>query len=836
MHKPVTLSPYVFHSLRKLLSILVRPTVQNNSATALGIDPDKPVCYVLRHRSLSDILILENECRKAGLPRPYALVEPGATEGDRSHFFLTRQEGLILQRKRPQHSDTLERLLTRVEESEDQDIQLVPVSIFWGRAPDKEHSALKLLFDWNFSLGGRFRKFIAILLHGRHTMVHFNPAMSLREMVKEGQDHPRTLRKVGRILRVHFRQLRESVIGPDLSHRRNLVNGLIHTPPIRKAIEAEAAVHNTTLAKAEQKARKYANEIASDYSYPVLRFLDILLTWFWNKQYDGVSINNVDKVRDLAQTHSIVYVPCHRSHIDYLLLSYVLYYEGLTPPHVAAGINLNMPVIGTILRKAGAFFMRRTFRGNPLYSAVFHEYLHTLSCRGFPIEYFIEGGRSRTGRTLSPKTGMLSISMRSYLRDNRRPVAFVPVYIGYEKLLEVKTYMSELRGKTKKKESPFDVFTTLAALRDQFGKAWINFGDPVDLGQLLDKEEPDWEEHIPADGKPVWLKKATNQLGFHIASGINSAAVLNPINMVSMALLSSPRYALGEQELVLLLNTYSRIMQKSPYSVQTVMTDLDGHGILRYAEKLNVVHKISDSLGDVYSLDEKTAVTMTYYRNNVLHMFAVPSLLACLFVNSDKLSLREIYRVCPVLYPYLKTELFLQWSEQGYMRVIRKWLNTLVSEGLISVDENGYYHQPEQNSAKYVVLTVLSRAISQTLERFYMVVSLLISNGSGSIEQQTLENQSRDLAQRLSIIHGLNAPEFFDKSLFKGFIEQLRINNVLEISQTNKLIFGDEIVMVADEAFKVLTSEVRHSILQTTKSQPTPIAESGDKSSEASGA
>lgn len=828
MHKPITLSRSVFHSLRKLLSLFARPTVQNSTAEALGLQPDKPVCYVLRHHSLSDVLLLETECRKAGLPRPYAFIDANAKEGDRAHFFLTQQEGLILQRERPKHSDNLERLLQRVEDNEGQDVQLVPVSIFWGRSPDKQQSAFKLLFDWNFNLGGRFRKLMAILLHGRQTMVHFNPAMSLREMVGEGQDHRRTIRKVGRILRVHFRQLRESVIGPDLSHRHNLVNSLIHTPPIRKAVEAEATVHNITLIEAEQKARKYANEIVSDYSYPVLRFLDILLTWFWNKQYDGVSINNVDKVRDLAQTHSIVYVPCHRSHIDYLLLSYVLYYEGLTPPHVAAGINLNMPIVGTILRKAGAFFMRRTFRGNPLYSIVFHEYMNMLSSRGFPIEYFVEGGRSRTGRTLNPKTGMLSISVRSYLRDNRRPVTFVPVYIGYEKLLEVKTYMSELRGKSKKKESPFDVFTTLAALKDQFGKAWLNFGEPINLGDLLDKEVPGWKHQQPENGKPVWLKAATNQLAFNIASGINSAAVLNPINLVSMALLSSPRYALGKQELVLLLETYSRIMQKSPYSSNSVMTDMDGHSMVRYAEKLGVVNKLSDSLGDVYSLDEKTAITVTYYRNNVLHMFVIPSLLCCLFVNNDRLTLREICRICVILYPYLKSELFLHWSEKGFIRAVCKWLKTLVDEGLITVDEYGVYHQPEQSSAKYVMLTVVSRAISQTIERFYMVASLLISNGSGAIEQETLENQSRDLAQRLSIIHGLNAPEFFDKCLFKAFIEQLRLNKVLAISQTNKLMFGEEIVMVADEALKVLTSEVRHSILQTTKSQPAPIPEPGE--------
>ena len=427
MQKSITMNRFVFHTLRKILVSWVRTTVQNNSAESLGIDPNKPVCYVFRNRSLSDLLVLENECINAGLPRPHQSVATTAPNGDYSFFYLSQQEGLIFQRERPGTSATLEHLLQYVEQDPERDIQLVPVSIFWGRTPDKEQSALKLLFDWNFSLGGRFRKFFATLLHGRNTLVHLNPAMSLRELADEGNDHARTLRKIGRILRVHFRQQRNSVIGPDLSHRRMLVNSLIHSSQIKKAIEAEASARDISLEEAEHKARKYASEIASDYSFSAIRFLDIVLTWFWNKLYNGVKINNIDPLKELAKTNTIVYVPCHRSHIDYLLLSYVLYYEGLTPPHIAAGINLNMPFVGTILRKSGAFFMRRTFRGNPLYSTVFHEYMYTLASRGFPTEYFVEGGRSRTGRTLSPKTGMLSISLRSYLRDHRKPVSFVPV-------------------------------------------------------------------------------------------------------------------------------------------------------------------------------------------------------------------------------------------------------------------------------------------------------------------------------------------------------------------------------------------------------------------------
>ena len=109
-------------------------------------------------------------------------------------------------------------------------------------------------------------------------------------------------------------------------------------------------------------------------------------------------------MRQLAQEgHEIVYVPCHRSHMDYLLLSYVIYHQGMVPPHIAAGINLNFWPAGPIFRHGGAFFIRRTFKGNPLYSTVFREYLNLLFAKGYSVEFFTEGGRSRTGRLLPPR-------------------------------------------------------------------------------------------------------------------------------------------------------------------------------------------------------------------------------------------------------------------------------------------------------------------------------------------------------------------------------------------------------------------------------------------------
>src|SRR5690606_39003327 len=257
---------------------------------------------------------------------------------------------------------------------------------------------------------------------GRKTRVQFSTPIQLRELIEQNKGQERTLRMVHRILRVHFRNQKAAVIGPDVSHRRNLVKGLVHDPMVRRAIAEEAEREKISPEKAEAQALRYGNEIASDYTYTVIRFLELVLSWFWNKIYDGIKVHNVEGVRDIAQGHEVIYVPCHRSHIDYLLLSYLLFRNGLTPPHIAAGINLNMPIIGGLLRRGGAFFMRRTFKGNRLYTAVFNEYLHTLFSKGYPVEYFVEGGRSRTGRMLRPKTGMLAITLRSFLRSNRLPI------------------------------------------------------------------------------------------------------------------------------------------------------------------------------------------------------------------------------------------------------------------------------------------------------------------------------------------------------------------------------------------------------------------------------
>lgn len=810
-----------FGALRRLLYLWVRSETINQSAFSLKIDRSKPVLYVLQQPSVSDLAVVDTECRKAGLPRPVMPVAVGESIEPAAFFYLTPEPDWLGRQDKRGAPPALVRMLGAIGQNGIDDAQIIPVSVFWGQSPDSEKSAWKLLFADNWAVTGRLRKLARILILGRKTRVQFSAPIHLRELVEQNKGHERTLRMVQRILRVHFRNQKTAVIGPDLSHRRTLVKGLLRAPLVRQAIQEECETQKISQEKAEAAALCYANEIAADVSYPVIRFLEVTLTWFWNKLYEGVKVNHIERVQEVAQGHEIVYVPCHRSHIDYLLLSYLLFRNGLTPPHIAAGINLNMPVVGSILRRGGAFFMRRSFKGNQLYTAVFNEYLHTLFSRGFSTEYFVEGGRSRTGRMLHPRTGMLAITLRSFLRDSRRPIVFVPVYIGYERVLEGRTYLGELRGAAKKKESIFDIFKVIGALKQRFGQVWVNFGEPIHLDRFLDQQQPDWrQQELGPEYRPAWLSETTNHLARDVARHLNDAAAINPVNLVALALLSTTRLALDETALARVIDLYLDLLRKVPYSPSATLPEGDGQQLIEYVKSMNLLSEQKDALGRICYLDEQNAVLMTYYRNNVLHIFALPALIASFFQNSGRISREQLLRYTRALYPYLQAELFIRWSLDELDAVVDQWLQAMVASELLK-QENDTFIRPPPSSRQYVLLTLLARAIAQTLQRFYMSISLVLNAGQKQLTAEELENLCTVMAQRLSVLHGLNAPEFFDKSLFRHFIQTLLDEGVLRKDESGKLSYHELLGELAEGAAKrVLPAEIRLSIRQVALERP----------------
>jgi glycerol-3-phosphate O-acyltransferase len=771
------------------------------------------VCYVLESRSLAALLMLDHVCIERSLPRPVA---PLAATGEPRSVVMMRGRG-ARRRRKGRTTSRLGRLVLAARENPSLDVQLVPVSIFWGRAPDRQHSFFKLLFSESWAVTGPLFRLVSILLHGRDTLVQFSPALPLREYGRADLEPGRGTRRLHRALRTHFRNLRVAVIGPDLSHRRTLVSAVVRSASVRAAVRGHARERNVTRRKALELAWRYADEIAADYSYTVVRVLERILSWWWNQRYEGIEVRHLQKLKQVVEGHEIVYVPCHRSHVDYLLLSYVLFKHGFVVPHIAAGINLNLPVVGAVLRRGGAFFMRRSFKDDPLYAAVFMKYLGTNLARGVPIEYFIEGTRSRTGRLLEPRTGMLSMTVRSHLRSGRQPIVFVPVYVGYEHVFEGQSYTSELSGRLKQRETLRDLVRAVGSLRGKYGRVYLSFGEPIHLEPLLDEHHPGWRDHaVPDSGRPPWLQQAVADLARRIMANINAAAAVNPRNLLATALLSTPKRAMVEKDLHAHLELIAALARRSPYSDLVTVTELSGPEVAGYGERTGIVRRRPHPLGDVLYASEEEAVLLTYYRNNVLHIFALPSLIACCFLNNRVLTVAKLVDLATLVYPFLRSELFLRWSEEEVGDVIRRTVEVMISARLLLAQDGDAVRRPPAGTAEAVQLSVLAQSTLQTLERFYMTIALLFKHGSGNMSQADLENLCHLMAQRITLLHGLDAPEFFAKTLFRNFIQVLKARGVLSVNAQGLLEYDESIRSVEDDAKLVLSEQIRHSVLQVT--------------------
>jgi len=801
----------------RLFAIWARPAIQPEEPAELITDSDAAVCYVLEYGGLADLLALERACRRNGLPSPNESLEFGGKRFSRRFVVLRPLKGFLFRRPAAAGSRRL-RQLVDAGKNNNEELLLIPVAIYWGRSPDKERSFFKLLFSENWDVVGRTRKFFATLLHGRNTLLRFSHALALSAIVQNGVEAPIAFRKVSRILRVHFRQRRAATVGPDLSHRQTLANQVLLAPAVRRAVAAEVGDDQRKQDATERRVLQYVEEIAADISYPTIRILMRILRWLWHRIYDGIELSHIERLHDVAKDKVIVYTPCHRSHFDYLLLSYICCDQGLQLPHIAAGINLNLPILGPILRRGGAFYLRRSFKGNRLYASVFDAYLYQLLARGYSLEYFVEGGRSRTGRLLTPKGGMLAMTVNSYIQAPNRPVVFVPVYFGYEKLIEGGEFISELGGAEKQKESLLGLIRSVKALREKFGRVYVNIGEPIELELLLDRSKPDWRESRAENGdRPAWLGAIIDELEQSIMCGVNSAAAVTPISLLAYVLLATPKQKIGAAELQSQLRLSLDILKHFKYSDSVTLPDWSPERIIEHGEKLNVISRTSHPMGDVIHMEERTAVLLTYFRNNILHLLSVPAAVACCFIQGRQLEHTELQRLIHLIYPFMQKELCLKWSHEEIDDVTTTAIQALVDEKLLTRSKNKkILERPPTGSARAYQLLMLGQSMVPMLQRFYLVIAMLIHLGSGKLSRSRLEEKCQMSAERLSLIYGLHSPDFFNKSLFHDYIKMLQEQNVLRRNADGLLEFDDDIVRIGADARLVLGEEIRHSILSLT--------------------
>ena len=346
------------------------------------------------------------------------------------------------------------------------------------------------------------------------------------------------------------------------------------------------------------------------------------------------------------------------------------------------------------------------------------------------------------------------------------------------------------------------------------GHVHANFGKPLYLREHLDRFAEGWEEtDIDNNDKPQWLVPTVNALGERILKRINRAVVLDPVNLLSYVLLSTPRLHMGEKELARSIDKLIQLQSVAPYAPELVLPSERGEQIVTYVESFNMLDRQNHALGDTLTPLGKNAILMSYYRNNIQHAFALPSLIAAIFLDNKPLSKERVTELVAMAYPYIQQELFLRYEQDEIGEAVSQQLNAMREVELLQYDEKKkLWSRYPAESPHATELENLAQGMLQTLGRYYLLLVLLVRYGKNGIKQVDLENLVHQSAQQMSRLHDISSPEFFDKRLFQGFIRLLKQNDLVDVNEEGYMHYKPEMLKYREDADSVLSERYRQVV------------------------
>ncbi|MFH1242560.1 MAG: 1-acyl-sn-glycerol-3-phosphate acyltransferase [Pseudomonadota bacterium] len=558
--------------------------------------------HLLRHRRLPDSFDTGffKGAIQQGITSLICLVDPKGfarhfihSEKDSVHLLLETQMGMV----RP--------------------IYIVPQLVLYKKTPEKDHSSILEIF---FGLGdnpGPLRKVILFLRHNRHALIDFGRPLNLKDFL-ENQLPSRPLEELSQEVRQMLIERIDAQkrvgLGPVMKSRQQVKERVLRDQEVIQAIEKMGSGNAERLKQIKKRAGEEFDRIAADYSAAYVQFGILILNWLWRRIFQDISIDKqgLATVREWARKGTLIYSPSHKSHIDYLVLNQVLYDHHMAMPRIAAGQNLAFWPMGHFLKKCGAFFIRRTFTGAKLYTKIFTSYIRALLEEGQPLEFFIEGGRSRSGKLILPQVGFLSILLNVYKEGYCNNLVFIPASIIYDRILEEKSYLKEIRGGAKEQESLKEFLKARDILKRKYGRIYIRFGQPVSLKEYLEQELATGEE-------------AAQRLAFDLIRSINRVTLVTPLALMATAILTKHRRGFDLKQLRSTTESLSRFLTKYEIPKAPSLVDLDQ--ALKETISLLVGWKVVGLLeekvdGEIfYFVAEEKKRELEYYKNSIIHYF-----------------------------------------------------------------------------------------------------------------------------------------------------------------------------------------------------------------------
>lgn len=643
------------------------------------------VVYVLRNLNPIDFLALDHLTRRYDLPRigyanelPFSFVthprnnslwarlsfRKRSTPSQQLRAALEHKGSAALFLKRPpsvldvaagasggrglKEGDELIRTLIDVQRGADRPVLLVPQVFMWTNRPDT-HGAHPLdAFlgprEWPSSL----RTIGQFVYNYKHVAMRTGEPLDLRAYLSQNSSvsDDTHVRRVTYVMLRRLERERRAVTGPALAPPDRQRHQVLRSPKLQKIIAHLAGDKQEARVALTRKTLATVRSMQATPDTATIKACEVALDYLFHRVYSGIDVDRagIEDIRERSKEATIVLLPSHKSYVDFLVLSYVFRYENMSMPLIAAGDNLSFFPLGPIFRRMGAFFIRRQFGGDRLYSATVEAYVRRLIRDGHTLEVFIEGGRSRSGKTLRPQLGMLSMMLDAALAVQNREVVFVPISIGYERIVETGSYGRELIGAEKTQEDAAGLIRGAGLLRNRYGRINMQFGTPLSVQSLCEE----LGLPISAVSAPAKRRAVLTRLGNRAMDEINRVTAVTPGALVALVLLSDERRSLSHEELLFRCQRLLRVLRELSARV-TPGTETDGmlneDTLLESAQmfvdaELIEIHHPGDfpaeqdrrlsrpGIGSMYRVPERKRIELDVTKNLIVHFFAERALLS----------------------------------------------------------------------------------------------------------------------------------------------------------------------------------------------------------------
>jgi glycerol-3-phosphate O-acyltransferase len=643
---------------------------------------------------------------------------------------------------------------------------------------------------------GNIRRLYTMTKNPGRVFVEVSEPLNLKQYLQSAQIRHQSTEYQSLVLRrdlvVQLNRHRQSITGPVRKSREELKESILTSGRFQRFMDTYAANRKIPIQEVHRKADVLIKEIAANYKPGFIKIAARIVDWITRVMFDGVAINHMvlNKVKNMSHKGPLVLIPCHKSHIDYLILDYVLYCNNMQVPHIAAGKNLSFWPMGPIFRCGGAFFLRRSFGGAVLYSKVFAEYVHKLLEEGYNIEQFIEGGRSRTGKLLMPKLGLLSILISAFKSGACEDMIIVPVYIGYDRIIEEKSYLHELGGGQKEPENFFQLIRARKFLKKRHGKIYIQFDEPISLNQLLSRYNQPLGQMTSKEKNAL-----IRNLGYRVLNAINRVTVVTPHAVVASAILNFSKETFAFSELIDVNAIYLKHLTfHNAKLADTLVSDrrrafelvIDSYSQRKFIERIDKDKKEEDS-EQHFSINEDRRPYLDYYKNNCITFFIPAAYTAMAILQKDtfRFSAAELHGGYAFWQSFFKYEFAYDVDSSPEFNV-RKTIKTFIDDGIVTPHQTlpDTYDVTPMGFRK---LKLFALFLKTFLESYWIVLNYFMRNPQKSAKPKDHLKKITDRGNRMYKRKEVDRKEALSKVSYQNAVELFTSRGIRGTEDTERI-------------------------------------------------